>query len=63
MPHNLTLSAELKIRDTTSPIFESLKRAVERGVKVRVLFDHVSSLMFPGRKETQQYLHRIAEPN
>ena len=42
MPHNFTLPPELKIRDSTAPIFESLKRAVERGVKVRVLFDHVS---------------------
>lgn len=58
--HSVHIEFYILVKDhTTTPLFESLKRAVERGVKVRVLFDHVSSLMFPGRKETQQYLDRI----
>ena len=36
----------------TSGFFEALARARERGVTVRVLSDHVSSHMFPRRKET-----------
>ncbi|WP_346926071.1 cardiolipin synthase [uncultured Arthrobacter sp.] len=41
---------------TTAPFFDALARAKERGVAVRVLSDHLSGLIFPGRKETLQYL-------
>lgn len=32
---------------TTDPFFQALKRAVDRGVKVRVLYDHVGSMKYP----------------
>ncbi|MEO8219441.1 MAG: phospholipase D-like domain-containing protein [Specibacter sp.] len=38
--------------DATRPFFEALGRAVQRGVAVRVLSDHLASVMNPGRKET-----------
>lgn len=38
--------------DVTRPFFDALARAVDRGVSVRVLSDHLASLMNPGRKET-----------
>jgi cardiolipin synthase A/B len=39
-------------RDTTTePFFEALLDAAARGVKVRVLYDHVSSFRLPGYKE------------
>lgn len=38
--------------DATRPFFEALARAVARGVAVRVLSDHLASVMNPGRKET-----------
>lgn len=34
--------------DTTAPVFEAMERAVARGVKVRVLFDHIGSQKYPG---------------
>ena len=33
---------------TTAPVFEAMERAVARGVKVRVLFDHIGSQKYPG---------------
>ncbi|PYI39962.1 cardiolipin synthase [Arthrobacter psychrolactophilus] len=36
----------------TEPFFAALERAVQRGVTVRVLSDHLASLMNPGRKTT-----------
>lgn len=36
----------------TAAFFDALERAVARGVTVRVLSDHLASLMNPGRKET-----------
>lgn len=44
--------------DATRPFFDALARAVDRGVTVRVMSDHLASLMNPGRKET---LARLAE--
>lgn len=44
---------------TTAPFFQALARARERGVAVRVLSDHLSGLMFPGRKETLKYLQDV----
>ena len=46
----------LVLDPTTEPFFQALARARERGVAVRVLSDHLAGLMFPGRKETTQYL-------
>ena len=37
--------------DVTGPFYEALVRAVERGVKVRLLFDHLGSRGIPGYKE------------
>ncbi|MBV7302035.1 cardiolipin synthase [Corynebacterium sp. TAE3-ERU2] len=34
--------------DTTDPFFRACERAVQRGVKVRLLFDHVGSWKYPG---------------
>jgi cardiolipin synthase A/B len=41
---------------TSSAIFESLARAKQRGVQVRVLFDHVGSLQYPGYKNMLEFL-------
>lgn len=43
----------------TKPLFDAMARAVARGVSVRVLSDHLASLMNPGRKETQAVLARM----
>jgi cardiolipin synthase len=37
--------------DTTEPVFAALARAVQRGVKVRVLYDHVATRSIPGYAE------------
>jgi cardiolipin synthase len=37
--------------DVTGPFYEALVRAVERGVMVRLLFDHLGSKGIPGYKE------------
>jgi cardiolipin synthase A/B len=42
--------------DVTGPFYEALGRAVERGVKVRLLFDHLGSRGIPGYKEFKQRL-------
>ena len=42
----------LVLDDTTRVFFDALRRARERGVLVRVLVDHLSSIMFPNRRET-----------
>lgn len=36
---------------TTGQFFEALQRAVERGVKVRLLYDHVGSMKYPGSRK------------
>ncbi|MFO7690554.1 MAG: cardiolipin synthase [Cryobacterium sp.] len=38
--------------DVTAPFFAALGRAVARGVRVRVLFDHLACLLLPRRSET-----------
>ena len=43
---------------TTAPFFDALARATKRGVKVRVLSDHVSGFLYPRRKETRAVLAR-----
>lgn len=42
----------------TEPVFEALFAAVERGVTVRLLLDHLGSRKYPGRK---QMLRRLTE--
>lgn len=49
----------LVLDPTTKPFFDALARAVERGVTVRVLSDHLSGLMGAHRKETQDHLASI----
>lgn len=38
--------------ETTKPIMDALERACARGVKVKVLSDHVAQFSYPNRKET-----------
>ncbi|AKT52515.1 cardiolipin synthase [Arsenicicoccus sp. oral taxon 190] len=49
----------LSLDETTQPVFDALGRAVERGVTVRVLFDHLASLRIPGYRRTIRHLDRI----
>ena len=44
---------------TTAPFYASLERAVERGVTVRLLFDHIGSRRLPGHKKFLKELDRI----
>ena len=45
--------------EATAPFFEALARARGRGVEVRVLLDHLASLMYPRRRETAAFLESI----
>ncbi|MGP5163683.1 cardiolipin synthase [Arthrobacter rhombi] len=45
--------------DSTAPFFAALARAVARGVKVRVLSDHVSGFMAPHRRHTRTVLEHL----
>ena len=42
--------------DTTNDVFEALREVSERGVKVRVLLDHISAVRNPGSKRTAKSL-------
>lgn len=42
----------LVLDDATAPFFDALRRACDRGVAVRVLSDHVSGFLAPGRART-----------
>ena len=44
---------------TTQPFFEALERAEKRGVKVRLLFDHVGSWKYPGYRKLRKNLTRM----
>lgn len=46
----------LVVDDTTSPFFDALERACQRGVTVRVLSDHVAQFSYPHRRETVRRL-------
>jgi cardiolipin synthase len=47
----------ITIRDaTTEPFFDALRRAVERGVTVRVLLDHMGTRPYPGYRATLKAL-------
>lgn len=37
--------------EATDPVFEAMRRAVARGVEVRLLLDHLGSRKYPGRKQ------------
>ena len=41
----------MSVDNTTKDFFDSLRRAQERGVVVRVMFDHIGSLQYPGYKD------------
>jgi cardiolipin synthase len=45
---------------TTECVFAAMERAAARGVKIRVLFDHVGSLRYPRRREMLQRLSAAA---
>lgn len=49
----------LVLDDTTASFFDALRRAVARGVRVRMLSDHVSGFLFPHRRETLQALREM----
>lgn len=48
----------LSLDPTTRPFFEALARAVDRGVKVRLLLDHMGSRGYPGFKPACRELSR-----
>lgn len=41
---------------STHVVFEALERAVQRGVHVRLLFDHIGSMKYPGFRKLKQRL-------
>lgn len=45
--------------ETTRPFFRALERAVQRGVKVRLLFDQVGSWKYPGYRTLKKELTRM----
>ncbi|WP_336249758.1 cardiolipin synthase [Stomatohabitans albus] len=42
--------------ERTTPIFDAMKRAVDRGVRVRVLYDHIGSRKYPGFAEMREFM-------
>lgn len=49
----------LSLDSTTAPFFSALEAAVKRGVRVRVLLDHIASLRAPGYHTTIRRLKQI----
>lgn len=50
-----TIHAEfyiLSLDDTSAPFFDALEEAVQRGVTVRVLLDHLGNVPYPGYRRT-----------
>lgn len=45
--------------NTTTPVFEAIERATRRGVHVRLLFDHIGSLKYPGYRRLLRRLRAI----
>ena len=43
---------------TSEPFFRALEAAVRRGVKVRLLLDHIGSIRYPGYRRTIRFLDR-----
>ncbi|MBO9532723.1 MAG: cardiolipin synthase [Solirubrobacteraceae bacterium] len=50
----------LAFDDVTRPFFAALERAAQRGVKVRVLWDHIGSRGVPAYRGTRRELTRLA---
>lgn len=48
----------LLLDDTTQPFFQALQDAHDRGVKVRVLLDHLGNFPYPGYRRTIRWLKR-----
>ncbi|HWJ68281.1 MAG TPA: cardiolipin synthase [Nocardioides sp.] len=46
--------------EVTDPFFQALVRATERGVDVRLLFDHIGSRRIPGHRRTVRRLRRTS---
>ena len=46
----------LSLDDTTAPFFDALEAAHRRGVKVRVLLDHLGNFQYPGYRRTRKRL-------
>ena len=49
----------IALDETTQPFFDAMARAVERGVKVRLMFDAMGYRAYPRRKEMKKELTRI----
>jgi len=49
----------LSLDRTTAPFFDALERAVQRGVTVRVLLDHIASIRTVGHRKTARKLTKI----
>ena len=49
----------LVLDDSTQDVFEAMREAVQRGVTVRVLLDHVSAVRNPGYRRTAKFLDEI----
>ncbi len=49
----------MSIDATTEPFFAALERAVQRGVSVHVLLDHIGSRPYPGYRKTKQRLDEM----
>ncbi|SES16583.1 Cardiolipin synthase [Corynebacterium cystitidis DSM 20524] len=45
--------------DTTAAFYDALERAVKRGVKVRLMFDHIGSWKYPRRYAFRKHLDKI----
>lgn len=48
---------------TTAPFFEAMERAVKRGVKVRLLWDHIGAHKYPGNKKLKKRLNAMGVDN
>lgn len=48
----------LSLDDTTRPFFDALQDAHDRGVKVRVLLDHLGNFPYPGYRRTIRWLKK-----
>lgn len=49
----------IALDDTTQPLFDALAAAVERGVKVRVLFDGLGYRAYPRKKEMKKLMTKL----
>lgn len=49
----------LSLDETTEPFFDALAEVRARGVKVRVLLDHLGNLQYPGYRRTRKRLDEI----